>query len=369
MHLYVHVPFCRSKCAYCGFASAPPAACGDISSYVHAVVQEMHARAHEGQGKQVKSLFLGGGTPSLLPVSSLEQILAAAASCFTWQDNAEITLEANPESVISSDLVRTWRNQGFNRISLGVQSLDRDLLRFLGRTHTPEQVRKAVGLIRRAGVDNFGLDLIWGIPGQNLDSWLQTLREALSLEPAHLSLYSLSLEPNTPLAALADEKELKWPEEEIWEQMFIQGRELLIQSGFVHYEISNFARPGRECRHNRCIWRGEEYMGFGPSAVSTVSQVRIRNPERLSEYLQMMKDHHPLPAQEALSPQIRDREMIMLGLRTRQGIDCMEAESRLEREFVGQLERAGLIEINGGRLCLTPQGMLVSNEILSRLLQ
>ncbi|MFO7877915.1 MAG: radical SAM family heme chaperone HemW [Desulfovermiculus sp.] len=368
MHLYVHVPFCRSKCGYCGFASAP-AAGGDILAYVQTVVREMRARAQEVQEKQVKSLFLGGGTPSLLPVSSLGQILAAAKNCFTWQDNAEITLEANPDSVFNSDQVRAWQSQGVNRISLGVQSLNRDLLRFLGRTHTPEQAREAVHLIRRTGMDNFGLDLIWGIPGQNLDSWLETVREALSLEPAHLSLYSLSIEPKTALAALADEQDLGWPDEEIWEQMFIKGRKLLIQAGFVHYEISNFARPGRECRHNWCVWRGEEYMGFGPSAVSTVSHVRRRNPERLSEYLQMMRDNNPLPREEILSPQVRDREMIMLGLRTRLGIDWVEAESRVERELAGQLERAGLIEVKGGRLRLTPQGMLVSNEILSRVLQ
>ena len=368
MHLYVHVPFCRSKCAYCGFASAP-AASGDILAYVRAVVLEMRARAHEVQGKQVKSLFLGGGTPSLLPVSSLGQILSAARSCFTWKDNAEITLEANPDSVFISDQVRAWQSQGVNRISLGVQSLNRDLLRFLGRAHTPEQAREAVQIIRRTGMDNFGLDLIWGIPGQSLDSWLETLHEALSMQPAHLSLYNLSIEPKTPLAALADEQDLGWPDEEIWEKMFIQGRRLLVQAGFVHYEISNFARPGRECRHNWCIWQGEEYMGFGPSAVSTVSDVRRRNPERLSEYLQMLRDNQPLPGEEFLSPQIRDKEMIILGLRTRQGIDWLKAESRVEMDLAGQLEEAGLIEFTGGRLRLTPQGMLVSNEILSRVLQ
>ncbi|MFW5819638.1 MAG: radical SAM family heme chaperone HemW [Desulfovermiculus sp.] len=364
MHLYVHVPFCRSKCAYCGFASAP-AVCGDISSYVHAVVQEMRARAHEVQGKQVKSLFLGGGTPSLLPVSSLEQIFAAAKNCFSWQENVEVTLEANPDSVLSADQVQGWQDQGINRISLGVQSLDRELLRFLGRTHTPGQVREAVRLIRGTGMDNFGLDLIWGIPGQDLESWRKTLHGALSLRPAHLSLYSLSIEPNTPLAA----QDLEWPDEEIWEKMFILGRNLLIQAGFVHYEISNFALPGRVCRHNWSIWQGEEYMGFGPSAVSTVGRVRRRNPESLCKYLHMIRDNQPLPGEEILSPQIRDREMIMLGLRTRQGIDWLQAQSMVEKGLAGQLEGAGLVEFADDRMRLTPQGMLVSNEIISRMLQ
>lgn len=399
MHLYVHVPFCRKKCSYCGFASAP-AGPGDMSAYVRAVIREMEHRAPQVAGRRMQSVFLGGGTPSLLPVHELELIFSAVRRFFAWSEDAEICLEANPDSVHSEDQVRAWRNLGVTRVSLGVQSLDRDLLSFLGRSHTPEQADSAVQYLNRAGVDNFGLDLMWGIPGQDLGSWLGTLREVLAWKPAHLSLYSLSVEPGTPLAALeagnglvpdhgfdlVDEDtspclpqgknrgyilgdgSLAWPDEDTWADMFIQGRQLLVQSGFEHYEISNYARPGCKCRHNIGIWRGEEYMGLGPAAVSTLNAVRRQNPDNLAEYIQMIDHGYPWLAEESLPLQIRERENGMLGLRTHQGIDLIRAEPWLDRDLAVQLQEAGLLEVQRGRLRLTPEGMLVSNEILARLL-
>ena len=391
MHLYLHVPFCRKKCSYCGFASAP-AGPGDISVYVRALIQEMAQRAVQAKGRPLQSVFLGGGTPSLLPAHELERIFSALRRFFAWSEDAEICLEANPDSVHSEDQVRAWRNLGVTRVSLGVQSLDRDVLSFLGRSHTPEQADSAVQYLNRAGVDNFGLDLMWGIPGQDLGSWLGTLREVLAWKPAHLSLYSLSVEPGTPLAALEagqnrifchsqnqspedtsrkfiqDDGSLAWPDEDTWADMFIQGRQLLVQSGFEHYEISNYARSGYKCRHNSGIWRGEEYMGLGPAAVSTLKAVRRQNPDNLAEYIQMIDHGYPLPAEESLPLQIREREHGMLGLRTHQGIDLTKTEPWLDRDLAVQLQEAGLLEVQRGRLRLTPEGMVVSNEILARLL-
>ncbi|MDZ7759381.1 MAG: coproporphyrinogen-III oxidase family protein [Desulfovermiculus sp.] len=400
MHLYLHVPFCRKKCAYCGFASAPPGP-GEMTAYVRAVIQEMEHRAPQIEGRRVQTVFMGGGTPSLLSVSHLGQILEAAGSCFALSADAEITVEANPDSVHNPDQVRAWKKLGVTRISLGIQSLDQEILRFLGRTHTPQQARGAVQCLDQAGMDNFSLDLIWGIPGQDLRLWLGTLQEAVAWNPAHLSLYSLSIESGTPLAALEAgsgrvpgygldlpqeetsscspqkerkrkyvqrDKELQWPDEDTWADMFVQGRELLIQAGFEHYEISNYARPGRKCRHNSGIWRGEDYMGLGPAAVSTMDGVRRQNPESLVDYVRMLDHGHPLPDEEVLSQRTRDWEKAMLGLRTNQGVDLTKAAYGVDRRFVCQLEEAGLLEMQNGRLGLTPRGMLVSNEILARML-
>jgi oxygen-independent coproporphyrinogen-3 oxidase len=391
MHLYLHVPFCRKKCAYCGFASAPGSP-DDMSAYVRTLIQEMMQRAAQVEGRPIRSVYLGGGTPSLLPAHELERIFSAAKRFFAWSEDAEICLEANPDSVHSEDQVRAWRNLGVTRVSLGVQSLDREVLCFLGRSHTPEQIDSAVQYLKGAEVDNFGLDLIWGIPGQDLGSWLETLREVLAWNPAHLSLYSLSVEPGTPLAAMEagqdrifwqgqdkfpeytsrefihNDGSLAWPDEDTWSDMFIQGRKLLVQAGFEHYEISNYARPGYKCRHNRGIWQGEDYMGLGPAAVSTLNAVRRQNPDNLPEYIGMMDHGDPLPAVELLPLQVQERENGMLGLRTNQGVDLAWTESWLDRDLAARLQEKGLLEVQRGRLRLTPRGMLVSNEILARLL-
>ncbi len=366
MHLYVHVPFCRRKCSYCGFASAPPEP-GDVQNYIRAVIREMQLQSPKVQGRRIQTLFLGGGTPSMLSPVHVQRLLDAARQYFALDDGAEITLEANPDSVYTPTQVRAWRDMGVNRISLGVQSLDRDVLHFLGRTHSPEKARGAVHCLDQAGVDNWSLDLIWGIPGQDVQSWLQTLEEVLAWAPAHLSLYSLCIEPDTPLAGREWEHGLDWPGENTWEEMFLYGRELLLRAGFVHYEISNYARPGRECRHNSGIWRGEDYMGLGPSAVSTVNAIRGHNPDHLADYVQMMDTGTHKPQEEILSREVQGRERVMLGLRTRRGIDGFEAGVYFEDGFVDHLMQSGLLEAENGRMRLTPQGMLVSNEVLARM--
>jgi oxygen-independent coproporphyrinogen-3 oxidase len=349
-----------------------------MEAYVRAVVREMQARAWQAEACKVQSLYLGGGTPSLLPCTDLERLFRAAGEVFSWRDEPEITLEANPDSVHSPEQVQDWRELGVTRVSLGVQSLDPALLDFLGRSHTLKQSEAAVDCLRRAGMDNFGLDLIWGIPGQEVGSWRDSVSRAAAWGPAHLSLYSLSVEPHTPLAAMAaswgqdgcqGERGAEWPEEEAWTEMFLQGREILLRSGFEHYEISNFALPGRRCQHNSGIWRGEAYLGFGPAAVSSLHCVRRKNPDRLGDYLQMIAHGRPGPEEEALDPDLVHWEKAMLSMRTSQGMKWMDIQRRGKQGFAAQLEQAGLLEIRGGRATLTPQGMLVSNEILARLLE
>jgi oxygen-independent coproporphyrinogen-3 oxidase len=338
----------------------------------------MQTRAPQAAACKVQTLYLGGGTPSLLPCADLERLLRAAGETFSWRDEPEITLEANPDSVHSLEQVQSWQELGVTRVSLGVQSLDPAILEFLGRTHTLKQSEAAVNRLRRAGMDNFGLDLIWGIPGQGVRGWRDSVSRAAAWGPAHLSLYSLSVEPNTPLADMIEargeggsqkERKPEWPEEEVWTEMFLQGREILLRSGFEHYEISNFALPGRRCQHNSGIWRGEAYLGFGPAAVSSLHCVRRKNPERLGDYLQMIAHGRPGPEEEILDPGIVHWEKAMLSLRTSQGMEWTAIQGWGKEALAAQLEQAGLLKIKGGRVSLTPQGMLVSNEILARLLE
>ncbi len=367
MHIYIHVPFCRKKCLYCGFASIPVDQ-EAVEAYIQTVIREIELRARQIFDRQVQTVFVGGGTPSLLPISALKRLLGAVTYFFSWSKDAEISLEANPDSIHSVEQVRAWKELGVNRISLGVQSLDRNTLGFLGRSHTVEQAESAVQYFKQACVYNFGLDLIWGIPGQDAVSWRRTVHKALAWNPAHLSLYSLSVEPNTPLARLEETNCLEWQDELDWEQMFLGAQELLVQSGYEHYEISNYALPGRQCRHNSSIWQGEEYIGFGPSAVSTVQGIRRYNPEGLADYVQMIASNRPVWKEEVVTSATARWEQTMLGLRTSRGIAWHDAQSQLDMEAVRRLEHAGFFKISCGRLALTSKGMLVSNEILAQIL-
>jgi oxygen-independent coproporphyrinogen-3 oxidase len=339
-----------------------------VLAYIHTVIREIKLRAQHISDRQAETVFVGGGTPSLLPISALDRLLVAVKHFFPWTKDAEISLEANPDSVHNAEQVRAWQELGVNRISLGVQSLDRNTLRFLGRSHTLEQAESAVQYLKHASVHNFGLDLIWGIPGQDAGSWIKTVQKALAWHPAHLSLYSLSVEPKTPLARLDDTNCLEWPDEQDWEQMFLGAHELLVQSGYEHYEISNYALPDRQCRHNSKIWQGEEYIGFGPSAVSTVHGIRRYNPEGLTAYMQMVASGRPACKEEVMSSPMAKWEQSMLGLRTRRGIDWRDVELQMDMNIVSRLEKAGFLEVSHGRLRLTPQGMLVSNEVLAEIL-
>jgi oxygen-independent coproporphyrinogen-3 oxidase len=343
-----------------------------MEDYVRAVIREMKLRAPQAAACKVQTLYLGGGTPSLLSCADLKRLLRAAGETFSWRDEPEITLEANPDSVHSLEQVQDWLELGVTRVSLGIQSLDPALLVFLGRSHTLKQSEAAVDCLRRSGMDNFGLDLIWGIPGQGVESWRDTVSRASAWGPAHLSLYSLSVEPHTPLAAMTAswaKGGAEWPDENAWTEMFLQGREILLQSGFEHYEISNFALPGRRCQHNSGIWRGEAYLGFGPAAVSSLHCVRRKNPERLKDYLHMIAHGQPRPEEEILDPGLVHWEKAMLSLRTSHGLEWGDIQGWGKQAFAVQLEQAGLLEIRAGRATLTPQGMLVSNEVLARLLE
>lgn len=389
--LYVHAPFCRAKCRYCAFYSLATGPYGppplSLSRYLDALEAEMDRQAERYGRVSAPSLFFGGGTPSLLGAKALERILEGLRRRFDLAPDAEITLEANPDSA-SPELLRAARGLGVNRLSLGVQSLDDAALKSLGRAHDAAQARLAFADARAAGFSNIGLDLIFGLPGQGAEAWLSTLRQAVSLGPEHLSCYGLTIEPGTPLAA--DKAALAaCPDEDAQAEMFLRGSELLAAAGFEHYEISNFARVGggqdRRCQHNLSCWRGEDVLGFGPAAVSTMSEadaaaqrgkaLRWANPQSLDEWIELVRSGpFRQPGGEALSPEIRAREGLMLALRSAEGLSLDAYAKSAGRELrqthaglLGQLVAAGLAVVEGDRLRLTRAGMLVSSSVIRAL--
>lgn len=373
MLLYVHVPFCVRKCGYCAFHSGPFSE-EAAALYVQHVLQEMAGWAVIQGRVPVESVYFGGGTPSLLEPAQIGALLEAAGTCFELIAGAEITLEANPDSVLKPGFLGSVRGFGVNRLSLGVQSLQDDLLAMLGRPHDSAQARLAVHAARAAGFSNLSLDLIWGLPGQTCDRWLNDLAAAVELSPEHLSCYGLSLEDGTALTRKVEEGALTLPDEETGARMYMDGSEFLQSNGYVHYEISNYARPGRESRHNLGYWTGAEYLGLGPAAVSTIKDRRWSNPAAFDEYAGVVAEGIERNEIEVLSARTRLQEMVMLTLRTGAGLDLEKFKATTGTEFpwrhpaVEQLRSSGLVRLRAGHLQLTRKGMLVSNSIIEMVL-
>lgn len=373
--LYIHVPFCRAKCRYCAFFSEPVRE-GALEAYVPLLLEEMALWAGRLGRLQVPTVFFGGGTPSLLPPESLAQILDALRTHFDLAPDAEISLEANPESA-SLEFLRAARTLGVNRLSLGVQSFRDDELFLLGRPHTARQAWEAATRARAAGFANLGLDLIWGLPGQRESQWLETLRRAIELAPEHLSCYGLSLEPGTPLAE-APEAERQLPPERELARMYVHTGDLLEDAGYLQYEISNYARLGLACRHNQACWEGRDYLGLGPAAASTLGNLRWTNAEDLRVWAELVRTRQigqgDRGGRETLSPETLAQERLMLALRTAKGLDLAAYRAMSGQNLLGThsaiiqaLRQKELIRIHQGRLRLTRTGMLVSNSIIRAL--
>jgi oxygen-independent coproporphyrinogen-3 oxidase len=373
MLLYVHVPFCTRKCGYCAFHSGRFSR-EAATEYMQSVLREMQDQARILGPVRLDTVYFGGGTPSLLEPAQIGAVLDAAARCFVLTTGAEITVEANPESALRKGFLDGLRLLGVNRLSLGVQSLHDDLLAMLGRIHDSDQARSAARAARDAGFENLSLDLIWGLPGQDLTRWMQDLAEAVDLEPTHMSCYGLTLEEGTTLTQLVDSGTLVLPDEEEGARMFLMGAEYLESRGFRHYEVSNFAIPGRESRHNSGYWAGRDYLGLGPSAVSTQGHRRWANPADLGAYTTLIVQGGKRDV-EILSEDIRLRETIMLALRTSTGLDLEQLKAMAGNDFppgfrpaVERLRSSGLVRLDSGHLFLTRAGMLVSNSIIELVL-
>ncbi|SFJ09797.1 oxygen-independent coproporphyrinogen-3 oxidase [Desulfomicrobium apsheronum] len=373
MLLYVHVPFCVRKCGYCAFHSGPFSQ-EAAKLYVRQILLEMAGWGRVLGRVRLESLYFGGGTPSLLEPGQIEALLRAADIWFDLSPRAEITLEANPDSVLLPGFLDSVRSLGVNRLSLGVQSLQDDLLAMLGRPHDSAQARRAVHAARAAGFTNLSLDLIWGLPGQTLDRWMNDLAGVVELAPEHLSCYGLSLEEGTALTRKVEAGALVLPDEEIGARMYLEGSEFLESCGYAHYEISSHARPGRESRHNQGYWAGLDYLGLGPAAVSTIEGRRWSNPSAFEEYAEVVAKGEARDEVEVLSALTRRQEMVMLTLRTGAGLDLEKFKATTGTEFpwrhpaVEQLRSSGLVRLRAGHLQLTRKGMLVSNSVIEMVL-
>ena len=371
--IYVHVPFCRSKCQYCDFYSL---ACKDdksIETYLRAVCAHIRESGPLTPGYKVDTIYFGGGTPSFLGADALATILTTIRRAFDVDPNAEITLEANPDSV-SDQFLRRVKAEGFNRISLGVQTDDDELLKKLGRPHDFAQVVGAVQRIRKVGFKNISLDLMYGLPGQSLVNWKDTLERVITLNPDHISCYALKVEENTPLYACKDI--LNIADDDVQAEMYLAAVEILRGNGFRQYEISNFARKGLYSRHNMKYWSGGEYLGFGPAASSDFGGRRFTIIRDLQGYVNGIKTGGAI-LDEVDEVPLRERagEYLMLRLRTISGINRYEYERKFLLPFdeiEAALERSRdmgyAIRSDEGRWRLTPRGYLISNDIITDLL-
>ena len=371
--LYIHIPFCKSKCIYCDFYSLPRAE-DRMDRYVSALCRQLAEIAQRTTAHTVDSVYLGGGTPSYLGEKRLRHILKTVKKHYHLSRDAEITLEANPDSAGDWRALRALRRAGMNRLSLGVQSADDGLLRTLGRPHTFAQAEEAAAAARRARIRNLSLDLIYGLPGQDLTGWKDTLERAAALEPEHLSCYGLKVEEGTPLWDMQEKMDL--PDDDAQADMYLWTVERLRALGYEQYEISNFARPGRASRHNMKYWTLCEYAGFGPGAHSDLGDVRYAYLRSLDTYcagveagVSVLESSEHIPSRE------RDIEYVMLGLRLTQGISRQEFENRYRLPFApiqSVLERfraTGHAALAGERWRLTPEGFLVSNQIIGQALE
>ena len=365
--LYIHIPFCKAKCAYCDFYSLAHSE-EKMDAYMAALLRHLEEVAPRAAGMQVDTVYFGGGTPSYLGAARLCRILQTVLRRYDVARDAEITLEANPDSAGDWKELRKLRRAGFNRLSLGVQSTDDALLRRIGRVHTYEQVQQAVMAARKAKFTNLSLDLIYGLPGQTMEDWQRTLADAVALGPEHLSCYGLKLEEGTPL--WQQRQTLTLPDDDAQADMYLYTVAALGEMGYEQYEISNFAKSGKESRHNLKYWRMEEYAGFGPGAHSDFGGVRYGYVRDIDSYI---AGRLVLSESETDSTLARDYEYVMLSLRTAAGIDRQTFEKRYRQRFqpmetlFEQYEKAGLALPTEGGWRLTPRGFLVSNSIIAAL--
>ena len=382
--LYIHIPFCTAKCGYCDFNSYA----GHehmIPSYGGTLVKDARLWTGAVRGRQIETVFFGGGTPSLTPAPEMGMILDSLRDIFGFAPDAEISLEANPGS-LSMEYLRDLRTIGFNRLSIGVQSFDDEELRALDRIHSGDDAKDAYEAARAAGFENVNIDLIYGLPEQPLEAWRRTLEQALALGPEHLSLYALTVEEGTPLARDVARGRVPTPDADSQADQYEFTQDRLDAAGYEHYEISNWARPGRGCRHNLLYWQNREYLGLGAGAHSHLSGVRFSTVLLPNRYVELVEEsaagiedgrgtmRHVVGA-EAITPELAMADTLILGLRLIDGIafaeftcshgrDVHDVYGEVISEFVGY----GLLEETATHLRLTRRGRLLSNELFQRLL-
>lgn len=378
LELYVHIPFCARKCAYCDFLSGPAAA-NVQRQYVEQLIEEITCQSAHYPGYKVTSVYLGGGTPSLLEGQMIWDIMDRLKACFDLTEDAEVSIEANPGTLTVEKLER-YRSAGINRISLGLQSADDKELKNLGRIHTYDEFLKSFERVRQTGFDNVNIDLMSALPGQTLESWKKTLKKVSQLKPEHISAYSLMVEEGTPFYERYHSHPELLPGEDEEREMYYATKQFLREQGFFRYEISNYAKPGRECRHNIGYWTGTEYLGLGLGASSYIRGFRFKNESDLRVYLKT--DMAGERADELLHQEIigltdaeRMEEFMFLGLRMTRGVSKQEFRRRFGRDIrdvygavLDKLEKNRLIVTDSLCIRLSEFGIDISNYVLSEFL-
>ena len=373
--LYLHIPFCAKKCAYCDFNSYAGLE-SLFASYVQALTGEMRAYGARWGRLHVGTIYVGGGTPTVLPLSLLTEMLAACHASFEVINDAEMTVEANPGTVDEGYLAGLLA-AGVNRLSLGVQSFDDGELRMLGRLHDVNQAQEAYYQARAVGFCNVNLDLIFGLPGQTMARWQATVHRALDLSPEHLSLYALTLEEHTSLAGRIARGELPAPDDDLAAEMYEWAEAELARAGYVHYEISNWARPGFECQHNLVYWHNQPYLGLGAGAHSWLVGRRWANVRIPQTYIEAIAGgQQPVAESEEINLALEMAETAILGLRlVEEGVSYGAFRARFGVEFtdvygskIEELVNLGLLEVACDRVRLTQRGRLLGNQVFQRFL-
>ncbi len=366
--LYIHIPYCVRKCIYCDFLSLPfdkQAA----QRYVESLCRELEIKSNKAAA--LRSIFIGGGTPTLLPDDCFKQLFNCLNDNFDFSPEIEITVEANP-GTINASKIENLLSLGVNRLSLGIQSFDDSELKTLGRIHTSDEAMEAIGLLKNAGIKNFSIDLMYGIPGQTMQTWIKTLSKAAALSPSHISCYELTPEDKTPLASLIKDKTIIMPEEGLVLDMYDYTIDFLSSRGFEHYEISNFALPGFRCIHNLNYWDRGEYIGAGAGAHSFIQGVRLRNTGDIRTYIDSLSNASvPETDAEEISHEEALKEFIFLGLRKTEGINLTQAE-KMRPDFIktcAKLLDDGYCAITDNHLRLTRKGLPLSNMVIVQLFE
>lgn len=365
--LYVHVPYCSKRCGYCDFNTYTPSELDredQIDSWLQSAIKEtVFAKKILGEELTVDTIFFGGGTPSLLDASVIKEFLKNVSKHFTLKKDLEITLEANPDTITHSK-AEDWREAGINRISIGMQSSAKNVLQVLDRTHKPENVLSSVEILKKAGFDNFSLDLIYGTPGESLEDWSNSLKDAIAIDPPHISAYSLVIEPGTKMGSQLSRGEIKAVNDDDAADKYQLAEKMLTENDYSWYEISNWAKENRECQHNLNYWKGNNWWGIGPGAHSHINGVRWWNKKLPKNWRESLdQDQSPALARENLTDEQIRNEQVMLSSRLKTGINRAD----FDQKNVEKLIKDKLVTEVSGNLELTLEGRLLADVVFRQL--
>ncbi|MBO4370522.1 MAG: radical SAM family heme chaperone HemW [Paludibacteraceae bacterium] len=363
--IYLHIPFCPSRCSYCDFYSTT--SLDKRHDYVQALVVEMKLRKNELANQQISTVYFGGGSPSTLDTESFQKLFDSLYNHFDIATNAEITVEANPDD-LNKKRLEDWKSLPVNRLSVGIQSFNDEELRLLNRRHTAQTAIDCIHQARQSGFDNISIDLMYGLPIQTMETWISSIEEALRLQTQHISGYHLSYEPGTKMYRLRH----KAVDEELSEKMFMELRHRLQQAGYYQYEISNYALPGRESKHNSAYWNGTPYLGLGAAAHSFDGNTRSWNVASIDRYIEALGRGDRLFEYEQLTDTDRYNERVMLSLRTAKGIDFQIFNKQKQTELAAKADKYvqnGLLCYKNNFLVLTEKGIFVSDSIIRDLME